>query len=462
MSLAAVILAAGKGTRMKSKLPKVLHKICGKPMISYVLEAVTSAGVQKNIVVVGFGSDLVAREVADKGQVALQEKQLGTAHALLQARPLLKDFNGQILVLCGDTPLIEPGTLARLVESHRTAGASATVLTAEVEDPTGYGRVIRDGQGRVQRIVEQKDASTQEIRVREINTGIYCFESAGLFEALDKVTPVNAQGEYYLTDIIKNYVAEGRPVNAVLLANPAEAAGINDREQLAGVERVIRSRILSELMKSGVTVVDPQSTYVDRGVQIGQDTIIYPFTFIEGNTIIGEDCVIGPGSRLVNSVVGKGVTIQNSIVLESYIQDRCSIGPFSYLRPETRLGENVKVGDFVEIKKSDIGNNSKVPHLAYVGDATVGMHVNIGAGTITCNYDGQKKWPTYIGDRAFIGSNTNLVAPVKIGAGATTGAGSTITKDVPDGALGLERARQALVLDWENRKKNKAEKSKDS
>lgn len=458
MNLAAVILAAGKGTRMKSKMPKVLHKICGSSMLSYVLESVAAAGVDQKIVVVGFGADLVALEVEGRGQVTLQEKQLGTAHALLQARPLLKEFSGQLLVLCGDTPLIEPGTLIRLVESHRTEGASATVLTAQVEDPTGYGRVIRDRQGRVDRIVEQKDASPQEKQVQEINTGIYCFEAAGLFDALDKVTPANAQGEYYLTDIIKNYAAEGRPVGAVLLANQVEAAGINDRVQLAEVERVIRSRVLLNLMRSGVTVVDPQSTFVDRGVQIGRDTIIYPFTFIEGKASIGEDCTIGPGTRLVNSVVGNGVSIQNSIVLESDIGDRCSIGPFAYLRPETRLGEEVKVGDFVEIKKSDIGNGSKVPHLAYVGDATLGRKVNIGAGTITCNYDGQKKWPTHIADRAFIGSNTNLVAPVKIGEGAVTGAGSTITRDVPDGALGVERANQALVLDWENRKKKKDKK----
>ncbi|MDD4238522.1 MAG: bifunctional UDP-N-acetylglucosamine diphosphorylase/glucosamine-1-phosphate N-acetyltransferase GlmU [Desulfotomaculaceae bacterium] len=462
MSLAAVILAAGKGTRMKSQVPKVLHKICGNSMLSYVLDSVAAAGVEQKIVVVGFGADLVAREVEGRGQVVLQEQQLGTAHALLQVSPLLKEFNGQLLVLCGDTPLIEPDTLVRLVESHRAAGAVATVLTAEVEDPTGYGRVIRDGQGQVKRIVEQKDASPQEKQVQEINTGIYCFESAGLFEALDKVTPANAQGEYYLTDIIRAYASEGRTVGAVLLANQAEAVGVNDRVQLAEVDRVIRARVLLELMSSGVTVVDPQSTFVDRGVQIGRDTTIYPFTFIEGSTTVGEDCVIGPDTRLVNSVVGSAVTIQNSIVLESYIQDRCSIGPFSYLRPETRLGEDVKVGDFVEIKKSDIGNGSKVPHLAYVGDATLGRKVNIGAGTITCNYDGQNKWPTHIGDRAFIGSNTNLVAPVKIGEGAVTGAGSTITRDVPDGALGVERAKQALVLDWENRKKKKVDEGKDS
>ncbi|NMA51840.1 MAG: bifunctional UDP-N-acetylglucosamine diphosphorylase/glucosamine-1-phosphate N-acetyltransferase GlmU [Peptococcaceae bacterium] len=459
MKLAAVILAAGKGTRMKSKAPKVLHKICGSSMLSYVLDAVEAAGVELSIVVAGHGAELVTREVAGRGQVVLQEQQLGTAHALLQARSLLQGFVGQVLVLCGDTPLIESATLVRLVESHRSSGAAATVLTAELAEPAGYGRVIRDQQGQVLRIVEEKDASPQEKNVHEINTGIYCFEAEGLFEALEAVTPDNAQGEYYLTDVVKAYKAGDRVVGAMLLANPVEATGINDRVQLAEVERVIRTKVLQDLMLNGVTVLDPQSTFVDRGVRIGIDTVIYPFTMLEGGTSIGEDCIIGPHTRLVDAELVNGVTIQNSIVLESHIGHRCTIGPFAYIRPETRLGEGVKVGDLVEIKKSQIGNGSKVPHLAYVGDATLGRDVNIGAGTITCNYDGQKKWPTYIGDRAFIGSNTNLVAPVNIGAGATTGAGSTITKDVPDGALGLERAQQTLILDWETRQKKKAEKA---
>ncbi len=455
MSLAAVVLAAGKGTRMKSKLPKVLHKLCGKPMLSYVIDSVIVAGVEKTVVVVGYGADLVAQEVKDTAQVAFQAEQLGTAHALMQAAPFLKDFPGQLLVLCGDTPLIEAGSLSKLVENHRAAGAVATVLTAEMEEPAGYGRVIRDGMGRVTRIVEQKDASPEEKLVREVNTGIYCFETAGLFDALNKVTPANAQGEYYLTDIIEMYVRRGLAVGAVMLEDPREMTGINDRVHLAEVERYIRGRVLDDLMRSGVTVMDPSSTFVDRNVRIGRDTVIYPFTIIEGDTVIGEECIIGPGSRLVNACVGSGVSVQNSIVINSKVGDNCSIGPFAYLRPETRLGRGVKVGDFVEIKKSVLGDGSKVPHLSYVGDATVGEKVNIGCGSITCNYDGHKKWPTHIGDSAFIGSNTNLVAPVEVGAGAFIGAGSTITKDVPAGALGVERAKQKVVPGWVERRKEK-------
>ncbi|MDF9407056.1 bifunctional UDP-N-acetylglucosamine diphosphorylase/glucosamine-1-phosphate N-acetyltransferase GlmU [Pelotomaculum isophthalicicum JI] len=455
MNLAAVILAAGKGTRMNSKLPKVLHTVCGSAMLSCVIDAATGAGVQKTVVVAGFGADLVAREVGNKAEVVLQAEQLGTAHALAQAGPVLKDFSGCLLVLCGDTPLIEAGTLAELVEKHRSMGVAATVLTAEMEDPAGYGRVIRDEQGRVLKIVEQKDASGDEKLVREINTGVYCFEGAGLFDALARITPANAQGEYYLTDIIDIYAKSGLTVGAVVLKNPMELAGINDRVQLAEAEQYMRRRVLDEMMRAGVTVIDPLSTFVSRKARVGRDTVIHPFTIIEGDTVIGEDCVIGPGSRLVNATVGNQVTIQNSIVLDSSIGDNCNIGPFAYLRPDTTLGRSVKVGDFVEIKKSNIGDGSKVPHLSYVGDAVIGKKVNVGAGTITCNYDGRNKWTTRIGDGAFIGSNTNLVAPVEVGDKAITGAGSTITKDIPAGALGIERAKQTAIKNWADRKKIK-------
>lgn len=455
MSLAAVILAAGKGTRMKSKLPKVLHKLCGRPILTYVVDAASAAGAEKIVVVLGHGADLVAREIEGAAQVALQKEQLGTAHALMQAGPYFSDFSGQLLVLCGDTPLIEAGTLAKLVNSHRSSGAAATVMTARMDDPTGYGRVIRDQLGRVTKIVEQKDASPEEKQVREINTGVYCFEVTGLFDALNGIKPVNAQGEYYLTDVIEMYVRNGRGAAAFMVEDPAEVTGINDRIQLAEVERLLRMRVLEDLMRSGVTIVDPFSTFIDRTVIVGRDTIIYPFSFIEGKTVIGEDCVIGPGSRLIDSSVGNGVTVLNSIVVESVIGDRSFVGPFAFLRPETRLGSDVKVGDFVEIKKSVIGDGSKVPHLSYVGDANIGKKVNIGAGTITCNYDGYKKSPTSIGDGAFIGSNTNLVAPLEIGAGAVTGAGSTITKDVPPGALGVERAKQVVIPDWSEKNKGK-------
>lgn len=455
MDLATVILAAGKGTRMKSKLPKVLHKVCGSTMLSYVIDAAAGAGVKKIIVVVGYGADVVAREVEGRAQVAHQAEQLGTAHALMQAGPFLSDFKGQLLVLCGDTPLIEAGTLLELINSHRTSGAAATVLTAMMDDPTGYGRVVRDNGGGVVRIIEQKDASPEEKGIREVNTGVYCFECDGLFEALSRLSPVNAQGEYYLTDIIEMNVRGGRRVGAVTAENPAEITGINDRVQLSEAERYMRGRILKDLMLSGVTVVDPASTFVDRKVQIGRDTVIYPFTFIEGNTVIGEDCIIGPGSRLINAVVGNGVSIQNSVVTESSMEDGCSIGPFSHLRPGNNLGREVKVGNFSEVKKSVVGDRSKVPHLSYVGDATIGKNVNIGAGTITCNYDGRNKWPTSIDDDVLIGSNTNLVAPVKIGSRSVTGAGSTITRDVPAGSLAVERAKAKVIPDWDKRDKRK-------
>lgn len=459
MDLATVILAAGKGTRMKSKLPKVLHNVCGGTMLSYVLDAAHSAGVRRIIVVVGYGADRVARGVAGRAQIVHQSEQLGTAHALLQAGPFLSDFNGHLLVLCGDTPLIEAGTLAELIQSHRSTGAAATVLTASLEDPAGYGRVVRDSQGGVVKIIEQKDASPEELQIHEVNTGIYCFKTEGLFSDLSRLSSNNAQGEYYLTDIIEKNVRRGRRVGAVALANPLEMKGINDRVQLAEAERCLRRRILHDLMRSGVTVIDPHSTFVDKKVQVGLDTIIYPHTFIEGDTVIGEDCVIGPGARLVNAIVGNGVSIQYSVVSGSSMEDGCSIGPFSHLRPGNSLGRQVKVGNFSEVKKSIVGDGSKMPHLSYVGDATLGKKVNIGAGTITCNYDGRNKWPTMIDDGVLIGSNTNLVAPVKIGADSVTGAGSTITKDVPAGSLAVERSKQKIVPGWSNRDKNKKDET---
>ncbi|MDD2553886.1 MAG: bifunctional UDP-N-acetylglucosamine diphosphorylase/glucosamine-1-phosphate N-acetyltransferase GlmU [Desulfotomaculaceae bacterium] len=455
MDLATVILAAGKGTRMKSKLPKVLHHVCGSSMLSYVLDAALGAGVSRIIVVVGCGAEQVAHEVAGRAQIVHQAEQLGTAHALLQAAPSLSDFNGQLLVLCGDTPLIESGTLVELIQSHRSTGAAATVLTASLEDPSGYGRVVRDNQGSVVKIIEQKDASPEEQQIREVNTGIYCFKTEGLFADLSGLAANNAQGEYYLTDIIEINARRGKGIGAVTLADPLEVKGINDRVQLAEAEGYMRGRILRDLMFSGVTVLDPRRAFVDRKVQVGRDTIIYPDTIIEGDTVIGEDCIIGPGVRLVNAVVGNGVSIQYSVVSESSLEDGCSIGPFSHLRPGNSLGRQVKIGNFSEVKQSVVGDGSKVSHLSYVGDATIGKDVNIGAGTITCNYDGRNKYPTRIDDGVFIGSNTNLVAPVKIGAGSVTGAGSTITKDVPAGSLAVERSKQKIIPGWSSRDKHK-------
>ncbi|MFZ5634637.1 MAG: bifunctional UDP-N-acetylglucosamine diphosphorylase/glucosamine-1-phosphate N-acetyltransferase GlmU [Bacillota bacterium] len=453
MSLAAVVLAAGKGTRMKSDLPKVLHKVCGVPMICHVLKAAREAGADRVVVVVGFGGDLVEQEIKGLGEVVFQHEQLGTAHALQQAARPLQEFKGDILVLCGDTPLISAGTLKELVSVHRHSGASATVLTAVPDNPAGYGRVKRDSQGRVAGIVEQKDAAPEELSIKEINTGMYCFKSQGLFEALAQLKPENVQGEYYLPDVIGRYAGEGKKVAALSVADTVEIMGVNDRCQLALAREAMGRRINNDLMISGVTMVDPATVYIDAGVVIGRDTVIYPHTIIQGRTVIGEGCAIGPFTQIISACLKDNVRVRQSVIEESDIGSNCVIGPYSYVRPGCVLDSQVKVGDFVELKKVNIGQGSKVPHLSYVGDAVLGQNVNVGAGTITCNYDGEKKWTTVIGDNAFIGSNTNLVAPVRVGSGAMIGAGSTITKDVPDGALGVARDKQKNIPDWSRRKK---------
>ncbi|AEF92991.1 Bifunctional protein glmU [Desulfotomaculum nigrificans CO-1-SRB] len=455
MELAAVILAAGKGTRMKSDLPKVLHPVGGKPMLGHVLDAVAQAGATQRIVVAGFGARQVIDFVGNDARVVLQEKQLGTAHALLQAEDELKDFSGDLLVVCGDTPLLRGSTLANLARHHRETGAAATLLTAEMADPTGYGRVIRAANGNVARIVEQKDASPEELQVKEINTGVYCFKVPGLFAALKEISPANAQGEYYLTDIIGIFTQRGMNVQAVALADAQEVQGINDRIQLSRAAAVLRRRTLDDLMASGVTIVDPNNTYIDQGVKIGRDSTILPFTFLLGNTEVGSGCTIGPGSKITDCMIGEQVEIQYSVAIASRIGSGAVVGPYAYIRPGTVVGEQVKIGDFVEIKKSTIGKGSKIPHLSYVGDAVIGEKVNVGAGTITCNYDGKNKYQTILEDNAFIGSNTNLVAPVKVGQGAVVAAGSTITKDVPPNALGVARERQTNVEDWVKRRDSK-------
>ncbi len=457
MSLAAVILAAGKGTRMKSDLPKVLHKVCGVPMVCHVLKAAREAGSDRIVLVAGFGGELVEQEIKGQAEVVFQHDQLGTAHALLQAAPALREFAGDILVLCGDTPLVSAGTLKRLVTAHRESDAWATVLTAAPGDPTGYGRVIRNGDGKVARIVEHKDAAPEDLAVGEINTGIYCFKSRGLFNALALLKAENVQGEYYLPDIIGQYAGEGKAVAAVPGADPVEIMGINDRAQLAEAQAAMRRRINRYFMLSGVTMVDPSTAYIDAGVTIGPDTVIYPNTIIQGETAVGRGCSIGPFTQLVSARLGDNVTVRQSVIEDSDIGGNCIIGPYSYVRPGCVLEGQVKVGDFVELKKVKIGYGTKVPHLSYVGDAVLGRNVNVGAGTITCNYDGEKKWTTIIDDNAFIGSNTNLVAPVRVGSGAVVGAGSTITKDVPDGALGVARDKQKNIPGWSGRKKGPKE-----
>lgn len=453
----AVVLAAGKGTRMKSAVPKVLHKILGKPMVQYVLDSCCEIGVDKPILVVGHGAQQVKETIGEQAHYVIQAEQLGTGHAVMQAEALLRDFTGDVLVVCGDTPLLQGNTLAALLERHRKQKASATVLTAVMENPAGYGRIIRDQANRVSRIVEHKDATKQEKAIKEVNTGTYCFAAGELLAALRQITPNNAQGEYYLTDVLEILNNAGKNVEGFIVGSAEETMGINDRAQLAVAAQKLQERINLRHMLAGVTLTDPATTYIEPGVIIDEDTIIEPNTHLQGKTVIGSGCTIGPNTRIVDSTVAEGVEIQFSVVLESTIGRECTIGPYAYLRPGTVLDSKVKVGDFVEIKKSHIGAGSKVPHLSYVGDATVGTGVNIGAGTITCNYDGVHKYPTIIKDSAFIGSNTNLVAPVEVGKGAVIAAGSTITSDVPEAALGVARGRQRNILRWAGKRREEKE-----
>jgi bifunctional UDP-N-acetylglucosamine pyrophosphorylase / glucosamine-1-phosphate N-acetyltransferase len=450
----AVILAAGEGKRMRSRQPKVLHPLCGRPLIAYPLTSARTLA-DRIVLVVGPNAEEVVTVAGSDVRSVVQKERLGSGHAVLQARPECGE--GTILVLPGDMPLLSVETIGRLVDHHRKSRAAATVLTGVVAEPRGYGRVVRQG-GRVKRIVEERDATAAEKKIAEINTSVYCFAASRLWQALDKVRPNNDQGEYYLTDVIGILARAGAKVNAVVTEDAGEAAGVNDRKQLAAVAAVQRRRIFDRLMEGGVTILDPASTYIEDAVTIGPDTTIYPQVTIEGQSSIGGECVIGVGCHVSSSRMADRVTLlPYCVVRESAIEEAATLGPFCHLRPLSHVGPKAKVGNFVELKKSTIGRGSKVPHLSYVGDATVGEGVNVGAGTITCNYDGVNKHETKIGDRAFIGTNTSLVAPVTVGEGAYIGAGSTITKDVPPGALAVGRAQQIVKEGWAARKAKKRE-----
>lgn len=455
--LEVVILAAGLGKRMKSSRIKVLHAAGGRALVHHVLDLARRVTPERPILVVGHQRDEVERECQALAEFAVQAEQLGTGHAILQAEPLLRKRGvdgSRILVLSADVPLTREETIRRLVDQHEREGNAVTVLTMRPPDPSLYGRVVRGKDGGVLRIVEAKDASENELAIDEVNTGIYVFDARLLFEALHGLSTDNAQGEYYLTDVVAHAVGAGRRVGAALADDPLEALGVNSRAELGAVEEELNRRTVARLMEEGVTFRNPRSVSIDSTVEIGQDSAVYPFVVLEGKTRIGRECVLEPGVHLVDVTVGDGVHVRTGTVAEnSEIGDGATVGPYAHLRPGTKLGRKTKIGNFVETKNAVFGDGAKASHLSYIGDAQVGARTNIGAGTITCNYDGVRKHETVLEEDVFVGSDTQLVAPVRVGKGAYIGAGSTVTKDVPPDALALSRTPQKNIEGWAKRKR---------
>ena len=456
--LAAVILAAGKGTRMRCKTPKVIQPVAGRPMILYALEAAATLQAAPVVVVVGHQAEDITRMLPTDGWRAVEQtEQLGTGHALRQTEEILKDFPGDVVVLHADVPLLRGETLQRLVETHRRSGAVATLLTAVMEQPGRLGRVVRENNGNVARIVEALDASEAERAIREINTGTYCFQASFLFPALHDLTSDNAKGEYYLTDVIGAACRSGLVVRAVQSDDWREAVGVDSKADLARAEALIRQQALERLMASCVTVIDPQTTYVHPEVQVGCDTVLHPNTYLLGKTVIGEDCEIWPNTVIRDSTLEDGVTVFPSCVIAgSTIAAGAHVGPFAHLRPESALGKRVRVGNFVEVKKSSIGDDSKASHLSYIGDVVMGKDVNVGAGFIACNYDGERKNETIIEDEVFIGSDSQIIAPLRIGRGAYIATGTTVRKEVPPQALVYNTKDQVHREGWALQRKPKA------
>ncbi len=444
----AVILAAGEGTRMKSKMPKVLHEVMGRPMVKRVVDTAKDLEAKNICVVTGHMSETVQEALKDEGvSFAVQEKQLGTGHAVMQAEEYINE-NEDVLILYGDTPLIKAETLEKLIEYHRSENNGVSIISAIVEDSAGYGHIIRDKDGNFVKNVEYKDATPEEKLVKEINSGIYCFKGSSLKKALKLITNDNAQGEYYLPDALEIILKSGEKVNAMTIGDVTEFFGVNNRVQLAQANKIMQKRINEKHMLNGVTIIDPTDTYIADDVEIGMDTIIYPGCVLEGKTVIGDDCKIGPDTRLTDMTLAPNVTIQYTVAMESEIGSGTKVGPFAYIRPNSKIGENIKIGDFVEVKNSVIGNGTKVSHLTYIGDSDVGERINFGCGTVTVNYDGHKKFRTTIEDDVFIGCNANLVAPVTLKKGSYVAAGSTITKDVPEKSLAVARNRQTNIDGW--------------
>ncbi|MEI7815259.1 MAG: bifunctional UDP-N-acetylglucosamine diphosphorylase/glucosamine-1-phosphate N-acetyltransferase GlmU [Coriobacteriia bacterium] len=459
MSAIALVLAAGEGTRMKSDKPKVAHEILGVPMVRWVVDAAREAGCERAVAITGHRAEAVEALLGDVEYVR-QDRQLGTGHAVMCAQDTLGDFSGSLVVLSGDTPLLRASTISGLVAMRESAGAVLTLLTADLPDPTGYGRIVRNPRdGSVARIVEEKDCTKEQRAITEVNTGTYCFDSRVLFAHLDRLTTENVQGEYYLTDMVSVFVAEGLTVSATLTDDPLETLGVNSRVQLADAAKIMQRRINRAHLLAGVSMTDPDLVWIGPDVSLGTDVELLPMTFLMGTTIIGDRVVIGPNSRLTDATIAEDASVDASVVIGAVVGPRVSVGPVAYLRAGTIMEADSKAGACVEIKKSTVGEGSKVPHLSYIGDATIGKNVNVGAGAITCNFDGFAKHPTSIGDGAFVGSDTMLVAPVTVGEGAITAAGSTIARDVPPGALALERSEQVNVTGWAERRRRKHEGS---
>lgn len=449
--IAALILAAGKGTRMKSDLIKVLHEVAGQPMVCWPLAAAREAGAEEMVVVVGHQAEQVQRVLSGEAglRIALQEEQLGTGHAVACGLPALSGNSTTVLILCGDTPLLTGATLQRLAMTHHSSKAAVTVLTAKLADPSGYGRIVRDSAGRVQRIVEHKDATPDEAAINEVNSGIYCMELDFLQAHIGSLGSDNAQNEYYLTDLVAVAVAEQRGCAAVVADDTQEIMGVNDRAQLAQAARLLRERINTGLMQSGVTLIDPDCTYIDAGVVIGADTEIWPGCVVRGKTVIGKGCLLESNVQVCDCTLGNKVHLKSgSVLAEAVLHSDVAVGPMAHLRPGTVLHDQVKIGNFVETKKAVLGEGSKASHLTYLGDAEIGREVNVGCGTITCNYDGVNKHRTVIGDNVFVGSDVQLVAPVTVGRGALIAAGTTVTRDVPPDSLAIARTPQVNKEGW--------------
>lgn len=447
----ALILAAGQGKRIKSDIPKVLHKVCGKEMVNHVIDNIRKAGINDINVIIGKGAELVKEGTKDRNVTySVQKEQLGTGDAVKAAKEFLKGKDGVVAVFTGDSPLTKVDTIEKLFNEHEQKKNSATLMSAYVDDPTGYGRIVRSGD-EVIKIVEHKDCTEEELKINEMNAGMYCFNINELLLALDELLNNNAQGEYYLTDVIGILKSKNKRVGS-LVTDYEDTIGVNSRAQLAEAECILRKRINNKHLDNGVTIIDPQNTYIGIDVEIGKDTIVYPGNILEGNTKIGSNCILYQNSRIKDSIIEDGTDVQSSVILDSKIGKNTTVGPFAYIRPETTIGNNARIGDFVEIKKSTIGNGTKVSHLTYIGDATVGEECNFGCGTVVVNYDGKVKNKTVIGNHSFIGCNTNLVSPVEVKDNTYIAAGSTITQEVPEGNLSIARAKQRNIPGWVEKK----------